>query len=86
MSKGTFLSVGQAAESLGLAPRAISYALYDRKLDVTRCPMVSGRRMIPVDYLPEIERILRQNDTPETEPAPETASAMTPEADKVAVA
>ena len=59
MSKGSFLSVGEAAEAIQVAPRAISNALYDRKLDVRRCPIVAGRRLIPRDYLAEIAEVLR---------------------------
>lgn len=58
MSENSFLSVGEAAESLDVAPRVISNAIYDRKLDVDRCPIVAGRRLIPRNYLPEIAAIL----------------------------
>jgi hypothetical protein len=59
MSNESFLSVGEAAEALNVAPRAISNALYDRKLDLARCPKVAGRRLIPKDYLPSIAAVLR---------------------------
>jgi hypothetical protein len=74
MSKGSFLSVGEVAEEINVPPRVITNALYDRKLDVSRCPIVAGRRLIPRDYLPEIARILRghQNDAPA---APANAAA-----------
>lgn len=49
MSKGSFLSVGEAADAINVPPRAISNALYDRKLDVARCPLCAGRRPIPRD-------------------------------------
>jgi hypothetical protein len=53
------LTVGEVSQRTGVAPRVISAMIYNRKLDVTRCPLVSGRRMIRADYLPEVERVLR---------------------------
>ncbi len=70
MSKESFLSVGEAAEAIQVTPRAISNALYDRKLDVSRCPIVAGRRLIPRDYLPEIAAVVRGRNAEATaEPA-----------------
>jgi hypothetical protein len=54
------LTVSQAARRWGVAPRAISDLFYARRLDDSRCPIVGGRRLIPVDYLPEIEAALRK--------------------------
>lgn len=55
-----YLSVGQAADRLGVPPRAITSAFYDRKLDTDRCPLMAGRRMIPIDYLDGIAFELRR--------------------------
>lgn len=77
MSKDSFLSVGEAAERINVAPRTISNALYDRKLDVARCPIVAGRRLIPSAYLDEIARILRRHGS-QNEDA--TAGAVPPAA------
>jgi hypothetical protein len=55
-----FLTVGQAAERLGARPKDISDAFYRRQLNERLCPIWGGRRMIPEDYLPELERILRR--------------------------
>jgi hypothetical protein len=30
-------------------------------LDDSRCPIIAGRRLIPSDYVPEIERVLRES-------------------------
>jgi hypothetical protein len=37
----------------------ISDLFYARRLDDARCPIVGGRRLIPQDYLPEVENALR---------------------------
>jgi hypothetical protein len=55
-----YLIVSEAARRIpGAKPKDISDLFYLRKLDDQRCPIVGGRRMIPPDYLPEIEAILR---------------------------
>ena len=41
-------------------PRDISDLFYKRLLPEDRCPILNGRRMIPLDYLPVIERALRE--------------------------
>jgi len=57
----THLIVSEAARRIpGARPKDISDLLYRRKLDDSRCPIVGGRRLIPEDYLPEIERVLRE--------------------------
>ena len=54
------LIVSEAARAIpGAKPKDISDLLYLRKLDDSRCPIMGGRRMIPADYLPEIEAVLR---------------------------
>jgi hypothetical protein len=55
-----FVFVSEAASRIaGARPKDISDLFYLRKLDSGRCPVVGGRRLIPEDYLPEIERVLR---------------------------
>lgn len=54
-----YLSVSDAARELGLRPRAISDAFYSRKLDDSMCPVVGRRRLIPRQYLPVIQRVLK---------------------------
>jgi hypothetical protein len=59
------LTVTDAASQLSalvgvtVRPRDISHLLYKRVLDVTRCPLVGDRRMIPRDYLPTVLVVLR---------------------------
>lgn len=59
-----FVSVGEAARLLGrrrgvvISPRLLSDLLYGGKLDGNRCRFVGGRRMIPSDYLPQVEEVL----------------------------
>ncbi len=53
-------TVSQAARRWGITPRLISDLFYSRRLDDSRCPIIGGRRLIPEDYLPEIEVILRK--------------------------
>lgn len=62
-----FCSVTDVAREIGCRPRDISDLFYARVLDDERCPIVSNRRVIPRDYLPEIRRALsqRQKATPE---------------------
>ena len=60
MSVSNHLIVSEVARRLGARPKDISDLFYLRRLDGSRCPIVGGRRLIPVEYLPEIERALRQ--------------------------
>jgi hypothetical protein len=50
--------VSEVAKQIGANPKDISDLFYQRKLDVSRCPIVGGRRLIPEDYIPEIKGIL----------------------------
>jgi hypothetical protein len=55
-----FLSVSETARRIPRArPKDISDLLYLRKLDTERCPLIGGRRMIPLGYLPIVEAVLR---------------------------
>lgn len=53
------LSVSDAARELNVRPRDISDLFYQRVLDDERCPVLSHRRVIPRDYLPDIQQALR---------------------------
>jgi hypothetical protein len=56
-----YFTVSEASRRLGpgVAPRDISDLFYARRLDDRRCPIVGGRRLIPADYLPQVEAALR---------------------------
>lgn len=54
------LIVSEVARRIGARPKDISDLFYLRRLDDKKCPVVGGRRLIPVDYIPEIEKTLRQ--------------------------
>jgi hypothetical protein len=57
----SFLTASGAAELIpGARPKDISDLFYQRKLDTSRCPVIAGRRLIPVDLVGEIERALRE--------------------------
>jgi hypothetical protein len=53
-------TVSEAARRWGIPPRVISDLFYARRLDDRRCPIIGGKRLIPPDYLPEVERVLRE--------------------------
>lgn len=58
------LSVSEVARRLGARPKDISDLFYLRHLDDERCPVIGGRRLVPLDYVPEIERVLREFGRP----------------------
>lgn len=41
-----------------IPPHTISNLFYRRQLDDLRCPIVGRSRLIPEDYLPNIERVV----------------------------
>ena len=55
----SFFTVSDIARPRGVAPRVISDLFYSRHFDDRRCPIVGGRRLIPEDYVPVIEAVLR---------------------------
>lgn len=55
-----YQTVGEVARPFGIAPRVISDLFYSHHLDNQRCPVVGGRRIIPVEYVPQIEAVLRE--------------------------
>lgn len=58
------LTVGQVARQLeessgrAISPQRISNLFYARRLDNIRCPLVGRVRLIPRDYIPEVERLV----------------------------
>lgn len=56
----SFTVVSQVARQLGVKPRDISDLFYARVFDDAQCPIVAGRRMIPLSYVPAIEAVLRE--------------------------
>ena len=54
-----FISVSDLARKLNCRPRDISDAFYDRVLNDSACPVVGRRRLIPMDYVPTIRKVLR---------------------------
>lgn len=54
------LSISAIARRYGIPPRRISDLFYARKLDDRICPIVDGRRSIPIEYLPTVENVLRE--------------------------
>ena len=53
-------TVSELARRFGVAPQKISELFYRRKLSDSICPVVAGRRLIPTDYVPTVERVLRE--------------------------
>lgn len=53
-----YTSTCQLARRLGVKPRVLTDLFYSRVLDDARCPIVGTRRIIPADYIAEIERAL----------------------------
>jgi hypothetical protein len=53
-------TVSDVARRYDVPPHVISDLFYGRKLNDSRCPIIGGRRLIPSDYLPDVEQILRQ--------------------------
>jgi len=56
----SFTTISQLARKHGIPPCKISDLFYRRILSDAICPIVSGRRVIPVDYVPTLEEILRE--------------------------
>jgi hypothetical protein len=65
-----FLGVGEVAAQLGRRPRDISDAFYAGLLDGQRCPLISGRRLIPASYVGVIREVLARVDRRRREATP----------------
>lgn len=80
-----FLTVSGAARQISarqrvtIAPHLISDLFYKRLLDDQKCPVLGGRRVIPSDYLPQIEKVLGQRGVFDSPCAPLDS---TPERDR----
>jgi hypothetical protein len=53
-----FLSLTAVAKHFGIKPKVLSDLLWRREIDPDRCPLIGRTRAIPVDYLPDIRRVL----------------------------
>ena len=53
-------TISRLSRRWNIPPRKISDRFYSRELDDSRCPIIDGRRIIPAEYVPEIERVLRE--------------------------
>ena len=55
------VDLAKARHGIDVSPRVVSDLLYQRRVDVGRCPIVGGRRLIPRDYVDVIiEALLDQ--------------------------
>lgn len=54
------LSVSEVARRVGIAPRVLSDLFYLKRLDDKRCPVIGGRRVVPVTYIPTIRAVLKR--------------------------
>jgi hypothetical protein len=73
----SYISVGDAARRFGprIKPAQISQLFYERLLRDDLCPVVAGRRLIPLDYLPIIAAALRRKGVEVPEAALEAVDA-----------
>ncbi len=55
-----FTTVGNLADHFGVPPKLLSSLFWQRVLDAEKCPVVSGRRLIPTDYVETIGEVLRE--------------------------
>ena len=62
----------EAQLGVEVSPRVISDLLYQRKLDIRKCPVLGGRRLIPRSYLPAIVDALRTRGVISDRPGEET--------------
>ena len=55
-----YVGIAELAREKGIPPRAISDLFYRGRLNTAVCPVISGRRLIPRDYVPLVEAELRR--------------------------
>ena len=55
-----YLGIGEIAAQLGVSPRLVSDVLYQRRVDLTGCLLVAGRRLVPTALVPQIADALRE--------------------------
>ena len=55
-----FIGITEAAEALGIRPKALSDLLYRRPqdLDLRQFPRIGARRVVRRSYLPRLKRLL----------------------------
>jgi hypothetical protein len=56
----TLRTISELARERGIPPRKISDLFYSRKLDDSLCPLIGGRRLIPLEYVPLLDAVLQQ--------------------------
>ena len=59
-----YICVGEAAKRLGANPIHISQLFYSQQLRSDLCPVIAGRRLIPLDYLDLIRAALKRAGKP----------------------
>ena len=57
---GNYLGVGDVAKRLGVRPHQVTALFYERRLRDDLCPIVSGRRLIPPEFVDVIAMELRR--------------------------
>lgn len=65
-----FLGVSDVAERCGCHPRYVSDLLYHRKIDLSQCPVINGRRVIHKALVPKIRRLLAAKRKAQREAVP----------------
>jgi hypothetical protein len=55
-----FYSITELADKFGVSPKRISDLFFRRELDPTKCIVKAGRKLIPENYLPQVERALKR--------------------------
>lgn len=53
-------TAAMVGRKFGVMSRRVSDLFYQGKLDSSKCPVVSGRRLIPKGYLPEVKKALEE--------------------------
>jgi len=59
-----YLTVSEVGRRIGAKPRDITMAFYNRQLRDDLAPIIGGRRVIPLDYIPIVASVLRRNGKP----------------------
>lgn len=49
-----YTNVGEIARRHGVKPAAVTQLFTERKIPDNSCPIISGRRLVPVDLVPRI--------------------------------
>ena len=54
-----FYSITELADKFGCSPNCISQLFWKRVVDPERCTIKAGRKLIPENYVSQVERALR---------------------------